>query len=127
MPEAEFDLEKELDEMRQQKRKARQQKAKEAEPGPETPIKLVTTDIEGGILSELEKLREEGVEVEEGEPEAAEEEAPRIYVVQRGDSLSKIAKEVYGNAGRWREIYEANQDQIQDPNLIRPGWELRIP
>jgi nucleoid-associated protein YgaU len=129
MPEAEFDLEKELDEMRQKKREAKQHKAeKAAKSRPETPAELVTTDIEGEILKELEKFSKEKADAEGGEPEAAEaEEGPRIYVVQRGDSLSKIAKEVYGNAGRWREIYEANQDQIQDPNMIRPGWELRIP
>jgi LysM repeat protein len=58
---------------------------------------------------------------------AAEEAAPRIYVVKPGDTLSGIAKKVYGKAGRWPEIYEANKDRIKDPNLIRPGWELRIP
>ena len=46
-----------------------------------------------------------------------------------GDSLSKIAKAVYGDASRWPEILEANRDHIQDqdPNLIHPGQELRIP
>ena len=58
------------------------------------------------------------------EPEEPEE---RIYVVKAGDNLSKISQEVYGKAGRWREIYEANKDQIENPNLIRPGWKLRIP
>jgi nucleoid-associated protein YgaU len=47
--------------------------------------------------------------------------------VQPGDSLSKIAKEVLGDASRWREIFEANKDKIKDPNLIYPGQELRIP
>jgi nucleoid-associated protein YgaU len=49
------------------------------------------------------------------------------YVVKSGDTLSKIAKEFYGDANRWREIFEANKDQIENPNLIRPGWELSIP
>lgn len=53
--------------------------------------------------------------------------AERIYVVKSGDSLSKIAKEVYGEAGRWKEIYEANKDTIKNPDAIRPGQELRIP
>jgi nucleoid-associated protein YgaU len=51
----------------------------------------------------------------------------RVYVVQAGDSLSKIAKNLYGDAGRWPEIFEANKDQISDPNVIRVGQELRIP
>jgi nucleoid-associated protein YgaU len=51
----------------------------------------------------------------------------RTYVVKKGDSLSKIAKELYGNAGDWRRIFEANRDQIQDPDLIQPGQNLKIP
>jgi uncharacterized membrane protein YqiK len=51
----------------------------------------------------------------------------RIYVVKPGDTLSGIAQQMYGKAGRWREIYEANKDVIKKPNLIRPGWKLRIP
>ncbi len=58
------------------------------------------------------------------EPEA---EDIRIYVVQRGDSLSKIAQEVYGDGSRWREIFEANREQVKDPKLIRPCQELHIP
>ena len=49
------------------------------------------------------------------------------YVVKPGDTLSKIAQEFYGDTNRWREIYEANRDQIENPNLIRAGWELAIP
>ncbi|RLC89290.1 MAG: hypothetical protein DRI37_04140 [Chloroflexi bacterium] len=51
----------------------------------------------------------------------------RVYVVKSGDSLSKIAKEVLGDASRWPEIFEANKDKIKDPNRIHPGQELRIP
>lgn len=51
----------------------------------------------------------------------------RTYVVKAGDSLSKIAQQVYGDAKRWPEIYEANKNQIKDPNVIHPGQELRIP
>ena len=51
----------------------------------------------------------------------------RVYVVKSGDSLGKIAKEVYGDANRWPEIFEANKDTIKDPNLIHPGQELQIP
>ena len=50
-----------------------------------------------------------------------------ILDVIPGNSLSKIAREVYGDASRWTEIFEANKDEIKDPNLIRPGQELRIP
>ena len=49
------------------------------------------------------------------------------YVVESGDSLSKIAQRQYGDMNQWRRIYEANQDQIKDPDLIHPGQRLRIP
>lgn len=54
--------------------------------------------------------------------------ATKMYTVKRGDSLSKIAKTVYGDMHRWKDIYQANRDRIGDnPDLIQPGWELRIP
>ena len=49
------------------------------------------------------------------------------YTVQKGDSLSKIAKHEYGNANDWKKIFEANRDVIKDPDLIYPGQELKIP
>ncbi len=51
----------------------------------------------------------------------------RIYTVAPGDSLSKIAKEFYGKASRWPEIFEANRDQLSNPDLIKPGQVLKIP
>lgn len=53
--------------------------------------------------------------------------ATKIYVVKSGDSLSKIAKSEYGDAGAWKAIFEANKDQIKDPDLIHPGQKLKIP
>ncbi len=55
------------------------------------------------------------------EPEA------RMYTVQKGDSLSKIAKEHYGDAMKYPVIFEANKPMLKDPNLIYPGQVLRIP
>lgn len=52
---------------------------------------------------------------------------PQTYTVERGDSLSKIAKKIYGSANRWREIFEANRDQIDNPDLIHPGQVLKLP
>lgn len=56
-----------------------------------------------------------------------DERTMQTYTVVKGDSLSKIAKRVYGKASLWRKIYEANQDQIKDPDLIFPGQLLRLP
>jgi nucleoid-associated protein YgaU len=55
------------------------------------------------------------------------EKKAKVYVTKAGDSLSKIAKAVYGDADRWQEIFEANKGKIQDPNKISVGLELRIP
>ena len=51
----------------------------------------------------------------------------RTYTVAAGDSLSKIAKKLLGNANRWHEIHELNKDTIKNPDLIRPGQVLKIP
>lgn len=51
----------------------------------------------------------------------------RTYTVVSGDSLSKIAKRFYGNANHWRVIFEANRDQISNPDLIHPGQVLKVP
>jgi nucleoid-associated protein YgaU len=66
-------------------------------------------------------------------PQAGDASSPaasvdtHLYVVVKGDSLSKIATGQYGNAQKWRRIYEANRDLIKDPDLIYPGQQLRIP
>ena len=52
---------------------------------------------------------------------------PERYTVVAGDSLSKISKKHYGDASQWRRIFEDNRDQIQNPDLIQPGWKLVIP
>lgn len=49
------------------------------------------------------------------------------YTVQSGDSLSKIAKQYYGNANDFNKIFEANRDKLSDPNKIQVGQELVIP
>jgi uncharacterized protein YidB (DUF937 family) len=59
--------------------------------------------------------------------EPAAEAPTRSYEVVAGDSLSKIAKRFYGDANKWRRIFEANRDQIKNPDLIHPGQVLRIP
>jgi nucleoid-associated protein YgaU len=51
----------------------------------------------------------------------------RSYTVVSGDSLSKIARREYGDAKKWRAIYDANRDKIENPDLIHPGQVLSIP
>ena len=53
--------------------------------------------------------------------------ASATYTVKGGDSLSKISKAVYGDWKHWKEIFEANKDQISNPDLIRVGQVIKIP
>ena len=54
-------------------------------------------------------------------------EVYETYEVKSGDSLSRIAKRVYGNANAWKRIFEANKDVLKDPDKIYPGQKLKIP
>jgi nucleoid-associated protein YgaU len=49
------------------------------------------------------------------------------YTVKSGDTLSKIAREHLGDANAYMKIFEANRDQLKDPDAIKPGQVLRIP
>jgi nucleoid-associated protein YgaU len=49
------------------------------------------------------------------------------YTVVGGDTLSAIAQRFYGNGNLWPRIFEANRNQISNPNLIFPGQVLRVP
>ncbi|MEO8249058.1 MAG: peptidoglycan-binding protein LysM [Burkholderiales bacterium] len=51
----------------------------------------------------------------------------KYYTVVRGDTLSKIAKEFYGNANAYQQIFEANRPMLSHPDKIYPGQNLRIP
>ena len=51
----------------------------------------------------------------------------RSYTVEKGDTLSHIAKAHYGRASKWRAIFEANRDILDDPDRIQPGQVLTIP
>jgi nucleoid-associated protein YgaU len=61
------------------------------------------------------------ITVENPEPEAT------FYTVQRGDTLSKVAREHYGDASKYPMIFEANRPMLKDPDKIYPGQKLRIP
>ena len=64
---------------------------------------------------------ENRLSVSRAEPEA------QFHTVARGDTLSAIAKQFYGKANAWNRIFEANRDQLDDPDRIQPGQVLRIP
>jgi len=53
--------------------------------------------------------------------------SPQTYTVKPGDTLSKIAKQYLGDANAYPAIFEANRDQLSDPDKIKPGQVLKIP
>jgi len=55
---------------------------------------------------------------------AVAEGSTKDYIVKNGDSLSKIGK---AHSVSWQAIFEANKDIIKNPDLIQPGWKLKIP
>ena len=63
------------------------------------------------------------------DPKAAQNAASqaRTYTVQSGDTLSKIAKAHLGDANAYMKIFEANREQLTDPDKIKPGQVLKIP
>ena len=61
------------------------------------------------------------ITVETASPES------KMYTVKSGDNLSKISKEVYGDANQYQKIFEANQPMLSSPDKIYPGQVLRIP
>ena len=58
---------------------------------------------------------------------ASGEKPATFHTVVSGDTLSKIAKQVYGDANEYMKIFEANKPMLSDPNKIYPGQSLRIP
>ena len=60
-------------------------------------------------------------------PATAPAASEATYTVQSGDTLSAIAKKFLGNANEYMEIFNANRDQLSDPDKIKPGQVLKIP
>jgi nucleoid-associated protein YgaU len=58
---------------------------------------------------------------------AADNAYTQYHTVEKGDTLSKIAKRYYGDPMLYPQIFEANRDVLKDPNQIKPGQKLRIP
>jgi uncharacterized protein YidB (DUF937 family) len=97
-------------------------------PQPERIRELGGSILAGAPTSEA-KRKADFSNVQAGSSSTAPAPAPQEqwYTVAPGDSLSKIAKRFYGDAQQWRQIYDANREQVKDPDLIQPGWKLRIP
>jgi LysM repeat protein len=78
---------------------------------------------EAGPESSKEAVAEEVVVEEAG----AVEDKARTYIVQSGDTLWKIAQNMYGSGNKYMKIFEANKALLENPDKIFPGQELMIP
>ena len=93
----------------------------------------LSEELESIIEPEVKKVKESVPVKDTSYIKGLEKEAVvrkknmRYYVVQPGDTLSKIAAKFYGSGKEYIKIYEANQDIISKPELIYPGQKLRIP
>jgi nucleoid-associated protein YgaU len=110
------------------------------------PGSIFGNDPDGGILNRKKSDKPDFSDTTSGASAAGGSSAPadfsdvssggsttaptgggKTYTVKSGDSLSKIAKRLYGDASKWHRIYEANRDKIKNPDLIHPGQEFTIP
>jgi nucleoid-associated protein YgaU len=85
-------------------------------PDSKTPLPDFS-DVKGGSSSEA-MTRDES---------RMQDPQDQVYTVVAGDTLSKIAKHFYGDASKWKQIWEANKAQIKNPDLIQIGQVLSIP
>lgn len=100
-----------------------------------TEKKADFSNVQGGVASTEELRKHADFSNVQGGVSSTEEitatssgsTGEQSYTVEKGDTLSAIAKQFYGKAGAWRDIFEANRDQIDDPDRIFPGQVLKIP
>jgi nucleoid-associated protein YgaU len=88
------------------------------------------SNVQGGSSSTEAAAPKADFSNVQGGSSSTEESAPgaeQSYTVQKGDTLSHIAKQFYGKASGWNRIFEANRDQLDNPDLIKPGQVLKIP
>ena len=82
-------------------------------------------DTLGGVVTEEQYGQAQGrIRIVGAAEESAE---PVVYIVMPGDSLWRIARQVYGTGREWRSIFEANRDFLEDPGKIYPGQTLVLP
>lgn len=85
----------------------------------ETAEKLI---LAIGNIKGIAKVETDGLDYPE-----AQTATPVFYTVEKGDTLSAIAKKTLGSANRYHAIFEANKPMLSDPDKIYPGQTLRIP
>ena len=87
------------------------------------------SDVQGSVRS-TEQIRPDFSDVQSKvtstEAIAGNDDGAQTYTVAKGDNLSRIAQHFYGRQD-WKRIFDANRDQLSDPDRIQPGQVLKIP
>lgn len=87
------------------------------------------SDVQGGVRS-TEQIKPDFSDVQSKvkstEALAGNDDGAQTYTVAKGDNLSRIAQHFYGRQD-WKRIFDANRDQLSDPDRIQPGQVLKIP
>ncbi len=97
---------------------------------------FMVAEVEEVMMPYPDAIQESGAKpVEDGKYMVEKEEniesetkvSTKEYVTKKGDTLWKIAEDVYGNGRKWNNIYRFNKDKISDPNRLKAGVRLTIP
>jgi nucleoid-associated protein YgaU len=91
------------------------------------PPTYIETPQPGTAPARVEKLPPMKTAVVEKAPPPEKLAPGSTYTVKKGDTLSSIAREAYGNANAWNKIFAANKDKIKDPKKLTIGTVLKIP
>lgn len=94
----------------------------------DAPPKADFSNVQSSVSStEAEVKKADFSNVQSAVTSTEEIVGEQTYTVQKGDTLSHIAQTFYGKASAWKPIFEANGDQLDNPDRIKPGQVLRIP
>ena len=81
-----------------------------------------------GNIKGVEAVNDDGLEVRvPAGGGVATAKKSTFYTIEKGDTLSKIAKREYGSADKWDALFDANREVIDHPDRISPGQTIRIP
>ena len=89
-----------------------------------TAVAIEKAELMAGNVAGITSVNIDNVQLASGEKIGADDE---FYVIQKGDSLWKIAEKAYGNGAKYTAIFEANREVIKDADKIFPGQKIRIP
>lgn len=92
-----------------------------------TEKKADFSGVTGSVDSTAEQVPKADFSGVSASVDSTAEVVDATYTVEKGDTLSKIAKQHLGDANAWQKIFDANRDQLDDPDRIQPGQVLKLP